>query len=62
MRHLGLVLILVLLEGCAAPIAVRDPQTGATVTCSTPESELNPWSQSEACVAGHIAQGWTIVR
>jgi hypothetical protein len=62
MRYLMLSLALVLLAACASPVTVQNPRTGETLTCSTPASEWNPWSQSEACAASHIAQGWAIVR
>jgi hypothetical protein len=61
MKYLALCLF-GLLAGCAAPLVVQNPQTGETVTCSTPAAEWNPWSQSDVCAAGRIAQGWTIVR
>jgi hypothetical protein len=62
MTYLTLSLVLFVLVGCTEPVTVQNPRTGETLTCSTPSSEWNPWSQSDACVAGHIAQGWTIVR
>jgi hypothetical protein len=62
MRCLALCVVLLLLAGCAEPVTVENPRTGETLTCSTPASEWNPWSQSDACTAGHIAQGWVIVR
>jgi len=62
MRHLTLCLVLAVLAGCAAPVTVQNPKTGEAVTCSTPVSEWNPWSQSDACVASHIAAGWMIAR
>jgi hypothetical protein len=62
MRVLALVSLLAALAGCAEPVSVRDPHTGETVLCKTAASEWNPWSQDDACVSGHIAQGWTIVR
>jgi hypothetical protein len=62
MTRITLSLVLFLLAGCANPAVVHDPKTGETVTCSTPASEWNPWSQADACVAGHIAEGWMVVR
>lgn len=42
--------------------AVQDPQTGQTATCSEPGMmpSWNPWSQREACLADHVAQGWAV--
>jgi hypothetical protein len=57
-----LCLILSSLAACAAPATVQDPKTVEAVLCSTETSEWNPWSQKDACVAGHLAEGWTIVR
>lgn len=62
MRRFALGLLLAMLAGCASPVVVENPQTGERVTCATPLSEWNPWSQGDACAAGHIAQGWRIVR
>ncbi len=56
MRYLTLIIAACLLTGCAGDVVMLNPRTGETVTC--PESPLNPWSQQEACVAEHIAQGW----
>jgi hypothetical protein len=60
MKALPLVVILALLAGCAAPVTVQNPHNGQTVTCGSSTWELNPWSQHDACVAGYLAQGWTI--
>jgi hypothetical protein len=57
-----LFLAFLLLAGCAEPVIVQNPRTGETVTCSTAMSEWDPWSQSDACTASHIAQGWTIAK
>jgi uncharacterized protein YceK len=62
MRRIALSLFLFALAGCAAPVTVQDPKTGESVTCSTPASKWNPWSQSGACVAERIAEGWVIAR
>jgi hypothetical protein len=51
-----------LLAGCAEPVMVQNPRTGEMLTCKTPGSEWNPWSQADACVADHLAQGWTIAK
>lgn len=53
---------ILLLAGCAQPVTVQNPKTGQTVLCKTPADEWNPWSQADACVAGYLAQGWTIAR
>ncbi len=62
MRVLPFAAMLFLLVGCAEPITVQNPKTGETMLCKTPASEWNPWSQDDACVAGHLAQGWMIAR
>ncbi len=50
------------LGGCGGGVeAVQNPQTGQTVTCAEPGTpDWNPWSQREACLADHVAQGWTV--
>ena len=62
MKALSLVAAVFLLAGCAAPVTVQNPRTGETLLCKTATAEWNPWSQAEACVADHLAQGWTIAR
>ena len=66
MKYFTLFLALALLAGCGEPfgerVTVRNPQTGETLLCKTAASEWLPWSQDDACVASHIAQGWTIAR
>jgi hypothetical protein len=42
--------------GCARDVTMLNPRTGETAVC--PASPLNPWSQQQACIGGHIAQGW----
>jgi hypothetical protein len=42
--------------GCAHDVTMLNPRTGEMTTCRA--SALNPWSQQEACVGDHIAQGW----
>jgi uncharacterized protein YceK len=62
MRILVVAIALCLLTGCADPVTVQNPRTSETVTCGSQSWELNPWSQHDACVADHLAQGWVIVR
>jgi hypothetical protein len=66
MKYFTLCLALTLLAGCGEPfgepVIVQNPQTGETVLCKTEASEWNPWSQGDACVAGHLAEGWMIAR
>jgi hypothetical protein len=54
----GLLLLTVGLSalGCARDVVMLNPRTGETAVC--PASPLNPWSQQQACVGDHIAQGW----
>jgi len=56
LRYLTLIIAACLLTGCAGDVVMLNPRTGETVTCR--DSPLNPWSQQEACVGEHIAQGW----
>jgi hypothetical protein len=49
-----------MLAGCSSPFIVQNPRTGETVVCEEGAYELNPWSQHDACVADHVAQGWTV--
>lgn len=50
------------LTACGSGVeAVQDPQTGRSDTCTGPGmSEMNPWGQRDACIAAHVAQGWTV--
>lgn len=56
MRHLALIIAACFLTGCAGDVVLLNPRTGETMTC--PGSRLNPWSQQQACIGDHIAQGW----
>ena len=62
MKLLPLAAAVFLLAGCARPVAVQNPRTGETLLCKTAAAEWNPWSQADACIADHLAQGWTIAR
>jgi hypothetical protein len=55
-----LLLAATLLGGCAEDVTIEDPQTGAVALCQQSLQGLDPWSQTDACVAGHMAQGWVI--
>jgi hypothetical protein len=48
------------LAGCSSPVVLQNPQTGETVTCTEGASDRSPWSQQQACVGDHIAQGWVV--
>ena len=61
MRYSPILLAALLLGGCANTQAVWYPKTGETVACSEGAMDASPWSQSEACVADHIAHGWVPV-
>jgi hypothetical protein len=56
LRCLGVIMVLCVGAGCAHDIVMLNPRTGETLTCRA--SALNPWSQLQACVGDHIAQGW----
>ena len=58
MRYLTLIIAAGVLTSCATDVALQNPRTGDTVTCRASLRGLNPWSQQDACVADHIAQGW----
>jgi hypothetical protein len=58
LRNLTLIVAACVLTGCATDVAMQNPRTGDTVTCRASLRGLNPWSQQDACVADHIAQGW----
>lgn len=60
MRCLAMLLLCATLAGCASDTAMLNPQTGQTVVCQEPLKGFDPWSQSQACVAQHEAQGWVI--
>ena len=57
-RYLTLICAACLLSGCAADVMLQNPRTGETATCRASLMGLNPWSQQDACIMGHIAQGW----
>ncbi len=56
MRYLMLIVAACFATSCAEDVVMLNPRTGETVTCRA--APLNPWSQQEACVGDHIAQGW----
>jgi uncharacterized protein YceK len=57
-RYLALIFAACLLTGCATDVTMQNPRSGETATCRASLMGLNPWSQQDACVADHIAQGW----
>jgi hypothetical protein len=62
MHRAALLAAALALGGCSGGVAaVQDPQTGQEVTCSEGTlGDWNPWSQRDACLADHVAQGWTV--
>jgi uncharacterized protein YceK len=58
LRYLSLVMVAVLVSGCATDVVMRDPRTGETATCKASLAGFNPWSQQDACIGEHIAGGW----
>jgi hypothetical protein len=51
----------VLLGACSVPVVLQNPRTGESMTCSDGSwGDQSPWSQREACVADHVAQGWVV--
>jgi hypothetical protein len=57
-RYLTLIVAAFLLPSCATDVAMQNPRTGETATCRASLRGLNPWSQQDACIADHLAQGW----
>jgi hypothetical protein len=45
--------------GCGHDVVLENPHTGTIEVCRESPGGLNPWSQTTACVADHVAQGWT---
>ncbi len=61
MGYLALILLIAIpsvLSGCAADVVMVNPRSGQTAMCRASLRGLNPWSQQEACVGEHIADGW----
>jgi hypothetical protein len=58
LRYLILIVAACTLTGCATDVAMQDPRTGDATVCRASLLGLNPWSQQDACIADHIAQGW----
>jgi len=59
--YLALILLIAIpsvLSGCAADVVMVNPRSGQTAMCRASLRGLNPWSQQEACVGEHIADGW----
>jgi hypothetical protein len=48
------------LAGCADDLTIRNPKTGDQMVCRQSAQGLDPWSQTQACVADHLAQGWVV--
>jgi hypothetical protein len=58
-RSLALIIAACLLAGCAADVVMVNTRTGEAAICRESLRGLNPWSQKEACIGDHLAQGWT---
>jgi len=59
LRYLTLIIVAAcILAGCATDVVMQNPRTGDMATCRASVRGLNPWSQQDACIADHIAQGW----
>jgi hypothetical protein len=58
LRYLTLIIAAGVLTGFATDVVMQNPRTGDTATCRASVRGLNPWSQQDACIADHIAQGW----
>jgi hypothetical protein len=57
-RVLTVIAAACLLTGCAADVVMLNPRTGEKAVCRESLKGFNPWSQQEACVGRHIAEGW----
>jgi hypothetical protein len=60
MRRAVIFLGALALGACSVPVVLQNPQTGETVTCTAGWRDQSPWSQREACVSDHVAQGWVV--
>ena len=49
-----------LLAGCTGGAVLLDPRTGQRFDCDSERRGNTPWSQDDACIADHLAQGWMI--
>jgi hypothetical protein len=58
LRCLTLILAACALSACARNVTLQNPRTGESVICRQSLGGLDPWSQTDACVAGFVAQGW----
>ena len=45
-------------RGSKSTVVMQNPRTGDVATCRPSPWGMNPWSQQDACIADHIAQGW----
>lgn len=59
LRYAALFVAAGTLGGCAGDVALQNPRTGKTELCGESPLGVDPWSQTQACVASHEAQGWT---
>jgi hypothetical protein len=48
------------LAACSSPVVLQNPRTNETTTCNEGAGDWSPWSQQQACVGDHIAQGWVV--
>lgn len=60
MKYAVLGLMALLVSGCASDVNMVNPRTGETHLCAEPLRGFDPWSQTDACVADHEAQGWIV--
>jgi hypothetical protein len=50
------------LAACARNVTMQNPRTGDAVICRQSFGGFDPWSQTDACVASYVAQGWVRAR
>jgi hypothetical protein len=60
MRFLTLILAAAALAACASDVQMQDPRSGETATCAQSLGGWDPWSQTYACAARHMEQGWVV--
>jgi hypothetical protein len=61
MRRIAILATMLLAGGCSGGVeGVWNPRTGEFESCSQGLADWSPWSQRDACIAGHVAQGWNV--
>jgi hypothetical protein len=54
-----LIIVGFVLAACAGGgVVMQNPRSGARASCGGSWSDLDPWSQTDACVGNYEAAGW----